>query len=44
MRNAIKSVNPPLIPYLGMYQTDLLMIDQGNPDEVAGLINYTKYR
>lgn len=44
MRNAIKTVNPPVIPYLGMYQTDLLMIDSGNPDEVNGLINLTKYR
>ena len=37
-------VNPPVIPYLGMYQTDLLMTDSGNPDEVNGLINYNKYR
>lgn len=27
-----------------MYQTDLIMIDGGNPDEINGLINITKYR
>ena len=43
MRSAIRNCEPPLIPYLGMYQTDLIMIDGGNPDEINGLINYYKY-
>jgi son of sevenless-like protein len=30
LRNAIKNVNPPVIPYLGMYLTDLLFLDEGN--------------
>jgi hypothetical protein len=34
----------PFLILAGMYQTDLLMIDSGNPDEVNGLINMTKYR
>jgi len=45
-RSAIHNVNPPLIPYLGVYLTDLTFIEDGNPDRVPdkpdGLINFRK--
>ena len=30
LRAAIKTIDPPVIPYLGMYLTDLMFIDEGN--------------
>ena len=45
MRNAIHMANPPCIPYLGMYLTDLTFIEDGNNDETAdGLLNFVKRR
>jgi len=41
-REAIHSTCPPLIPYLGIYLTDLTFIEDGNKDEVKGLINFKK--
>eukprot|EP01127_Copromyxa_protea_P023863 TRINITY_DN9150_c0_g1_i1.p1 TRINITY_DN9150_c0_g1~~TRINITY_DN9150_c0_g1_i1.p1 ORF type:complete len:1039 (-),score=209.18 TRINITY_DN9150_c0_g1_i1:65-3181(-) len=35
LRKAIRSVNPPTIPYLGMYLTDLTFIEEGNKDYVT---------
>ena len=43
-RNYLQSCNPPLIPFLGMYLTDLTFIDQGNTDDIDGMIHYEKYR
>ena len=31
LRSAIKTSNPPLIPYLGIYLSDLTFIEDGNP-------------
>ena len=42
-RTPCDSVNPPCIPYLGTYLTDLTFIDDGNPDEVDGMINFFKW-
>ncbi|XP_049850693.1 son of sevenless homolog [Schistocerca gregaria] len=42
MRRCLKSVNPPCIPYLGMYLTDLMFIEEGNRDYLNGLINWNK--
>jgi hypothetical protein len=45
-RNLISHSNPPCIPYLGVYLTDLTFIEDGNPDFIdlngRKLINFTK--
>uniref|UniRef100_A0A6B2KZ98 Ras-GEF domain-containing protein n=1 Tax=Arcella intermedia TaxID=1963864 RepID=A0A6B2KZ98_9EUKA len=42
VRNTLHTLSPPCIPYLGMYLTDLTFIEEGNPDEVDGKINFHK--
>lgn len=37
-------ISPPCIPYLGVYLTDLTFLEDGNPDNVAELINFDKRR
>jgi hypothetical protein len=44
LRNAIHSCTPPLVPYLGMYLTDLTFIDENANMTDAGLINFSKRR
>ncbi|KAJ5075568.1 ras guanine nucleotide exchange factor i-related [Anaeramoeba ignava] len=41
-REALKGVNPPCIPYLGVHLTDLTFIEDGNPDFIGNLINFSK--
>eukprot|EP01104_Vermistella_antarctica_P005909 TRINITY_DN16657_c0_g1_i1.p1 TRINITY_DN16657_c0_g1~~TRINITY_DN16657_c0_g1_i1.p1 ORF type:complete len:1049 (+),score=228.63 TRINITY_DN16657_c0_g1_i1:400-3546(+) len=42
-RSALHNVDPPCIPFLGVYLTDLTFIDDGNPDRSKdGLINFSK--
>eukprot|EP00297_Palpitomonas_bilix_P023714 CAMPEP_0113894482 /NCGR_PEP_ID=MMETSP0780_2-20120614/16752_1 /TAXON_ID=652834 /ORGANISM="Palpitomonas bilix" /LENGTH=629 /DNA_ID=CAMNT_0000885047 /DNA_START=31 /DNA_END=1920 /DNA_ORIENTATION=- /assembly_acc=CAM_ASM_000599 len=41
-RDALHTSNPPIVPYLGVYLTDLTFIEDGNPDNVGDLINFTK--
>jgi len=41
-RLAIEEVEPPCIPYMGVYLTDLTFIDEGNPHKIAGRINFSK--
>lgn len=42
-RAVLRAVNPPCIPYLGMYLTDLTFIEEGNPNNLQdGSINFTK--
>jgi hypothetical protein len=31
LRAAVKSSNPPIIPYLGVYLSDCTFIEDGNP-------------
>lgn len=44
LRAAIASINPPVIPYLGMYQTDILFAIEGNSPYIQGLINFFRCR
>ncbi|KAI7877714.1 ras GEF [Lichtheimia hyalospora FSU 10163] len=44
-RDLIHSINPPCIPFLGIYLQDLTFIEDGNADYIqksAGLINFAK--
>eukprot|EP01090_Pellita_catalonica_P015814 TRINITY_DN4362_c0_g1_i1.p1 TRINITY_DN4362_c0_g1~~TRINITY_DN4362_c0_g1_i1.p1 ORF type:complete len:588 (-),score=80.76 TRINITY_DN4362_c0_g1_i1:368-2131(-) len=43
-RSVLQNADPPCMPYLGVYLTDLTFIDDGNPDYIDGLINFTKRR
>jgi len=44
-RRTIHEVNPPCVPFIGVYQTDLTFIEDGNPDKFSnGLINFKKCR
>ncbi len=43
LRAQLHSLDPPCVPYLGVYLTDLIFIEDGNPDFVqGGLINFVK--
>jgi hypothetical protein len=45
LRDAVHQANPPLVPYLGVYLSDLTFIEDGNADTVHnGLINFDKQR
>jgi len=41
-RTALHEVNPPCVPFLGTYLTDITFIEDGNADYMDGLINYRK--
>jgi len=44
-RKTIHEVNPPCVPFIGVYQTDLTFIEDGNPTRFAnGMINFKKCR
>lgn len=42
LRFSLKKLNPPCIPYLGVYLTDLTFIEEGNKDNINNLINWNK--
>jgi len=50
MRAYLKTVNPPCLPFLGMFLKDLTFIDEGNPNTIPNasgtldLINFNKRR
>ena len=35
-------VAPPCIPYVGMYQKDILFLEDGNPNTIQSLVNWSK--
>jgi len=37
-----ENTTPPCIPFFGVYLTDLTFIEDGNPDDVQGMINFYK--
>eukprot|EP01088_Endostelium_zonatum_P015682 TRINITY_DN3964_c0_g2_i2.p1 TRINITY_DN3964_c0_g2~~TRINITY_DN3964_c0_g2_i2.p1 ORF type:complete len:1100 (-),score=243.40 TRINITY_DN3964_c0_g2_i2:167-3466(-) len=41
-REALKVTNPPLLPWLGCFQTDLVFIDEGMKIKTGELINFNK--
>jgi hypothetical protein len=43
-RNHLKTCSPPCMPYMGVYLTDLVFIDEGNPTflENGNLVNFEK--
>jgi len=43
-RNHLHECSPPLIPYMGVYLTDLTFIEDGNDDKIkeTNLINFSK--
>ena len=43
-RGYLGSANPPVIPYMGVHLSDLVFIEDGNPDKLGGLINFEKRR
>ncbi|KAI8614465.1 ras guanine nucleotide exchange factor domain-containing protein [Chytriomyces sp. MP71] len=43
-RAQLKSINPPCVPFLGTFLTDLTFTEDGNPDRFnGGLINFEKH-
>lgn len=44
LRNELHSVAPPCIPFLAIYMSDLTFVDDGNPNCIDGLINFSKRR
>ncbi|XP_074184882.1 ras-specific guanine nucleotide-releasing factor 2 isoform X8 [Rhinolophus sinicus] len=45
LRETLKNCNPPTVPYLGMYLTDLAFIEEGTPNFTEeGLVNFSKMR
>jgi len=41
-RETLKNCPPPAIPYIGVYLTDLVFIEDGNPDKIANRVNFSK--
>jgi len=41
-REGLKNSIPPAIPYLGVHLQDLVFIEDGNPNLIRNLINWTK--
>ncbi|KAI3651224.1 hypothetical protein MP228_004705 [Amoeboaphelidium protococcarum] len=43
-RQKLHTVNPPCIPYLGVYLLDLTYMEDGNPNKIGSLVNFAKRR
>lgn len=43
-REHLQKAQLPVLPYLGVCLSDLTFIEEGNPDEISNLINFSKCR
>lgn len=43
-RVKLHSLNPPCVPYIGVYLLDLIYIEDGNPNTIEGMVNFGKRR
>ncbi|KAJ3438889.1 ras guanine nucleotide exchange factor a [Anaeramoeba flamelloides] len=41
-RDRLDKTEPPLVPYLGIFLTDITFISSGSPSTIDGLINFSK--
>jgi len=42
-REVLKTINPPCVPFIGVTQTDLTFLDDGNPTKLSnGFVNFKK--
>ncbi|XP_078713491.1 uncharacterized protein LOC144932963 [Lampetra fluviatilis] len=41
-RSALEKAQPPCLPYLGLILQDLTFVHMGNPDLIAGRVNFSK--
>ncbi|KAJ3449290.1 ras guanine nucleotide exchange factor a [Anaeramoeba flamelloides] len=41
-RERLEKTEPPLVPYLGIFLTDITFISSGSPSTINGLINFSK--
>ncbi|XP_052045253.1 ras-specific guanine nucleotide-releasing factor 1 isoform X1 [Apodemus sylvaticus] len=45
LRETLRNCDPPCVPYLGMYLSDLVFIEEGTPNYTEeGLVNFSKMR
>lgn len=44
LREEYLSSEPPCIPFIGIFLTDLTFIEEGNPTTINNLINFQKFR
>ena len=42
LRERLEKAQPPCIPFLGLYLTDLFHIEEGNKNTINGLVNFRK--
>ncbi|KAG0249300.1 hypothetical protein BG011_009440 [Mortierella polycephala] len=42
-RQELHSANPPCVPFVGVYLTDLVMIQDGNPDTLKGADHHINF-